>query len=157
MQWHYCWIKGERGKKAEVFLILVDERSKIRVLGLNSKCFMACFLLASAKILDKPRIQKDCWLLNAAEDSEWGSEGFHLHFLETLYSTSSILSRQPAPSVSLSCCHKYALWFTNLLLHTLFFATIKHYPLHTQSWLQGFWIVKKGWPKAHRNENNYQS
>ena len=25
-------------------------RSKIRVLGLNSKCFMACFLLASAKI-----------------------------------------------------------------------------------------------------------
>lgn len=33
--------------------------SKIRVLGLNSKCFMACFLLASAKILDKPSFQKD--------------------------------------------------------------------------------------------------
>ena len=72
--------------------------SKIRVLGLNLKCFMACFLLASAKILDKPRIQKDLAL-------EWRSEGFHLQFLETLYSTSSILSQS---SLSLSS-YKYAL------------------------------------------------
>ena len=52
-------LKVRERKKSAVFLILVDARSKIRVLGLNSKCFMACFLLASAKILDKPRIQKD--------------------------------------------------------------------------------------------------
>ena len=52
-------VRERKKSVSEVFLILVDARSKIRVLGLNSKCFMACFLLASAKFLDKPRIQKD--------------------------------------------------------------------------------------------------